>query len=243
MTREDELVRYLSSMSRPPLVIIAEIGSSPAPYWSFGIWCQAAARAGATHIKAQVFRASHFPLSEQASKLPLEFPRHRLNEFVEIAHEYGLKAGASVFDSDAVLIAAGICDFLKLAEREQNNRELIGQAYNASEKGRKPLYRSLSNTSAVYPVGRDTVVLLGCIPRYPTPLIEALAGVVRWRRAFRTGAPWGWSSHARSVWDCWLAVRLGASVVEKHLALSRLDAEARWSLSIPEFASMTRSLK
>src|SRR3990172_1121814 len=108
--------------------IVAEGGSSPARWgWNFDLWCRTAAMAKATAVKVQLFKAEHFPSAEHASKRPLEFPRARLVEFVEAAHRHGLRAGASVFDNEAVELAAKHCDFLKLAAREWDNAELIAK--------------------------------------------------------------------------------------------------------------------
>src|SRR3990167_1100699 len=103
--------------------LVAEFGSSPAPDWDFDLWCSAAAQSGATSCKAQLFRAEHFPLVEHASKHALEFPRARLPEFVAAAHVRGLGCGVSVFDAEAVELAARHCDWLKLAAREQDRSE------------------------------------------------------------------------------------------------------------------------
>lgn len=223
-------------------VIIAEIGSSPAPAWNFALWCWAAQQAGATHVKAQMFRAEHFPPEEQDSKRPLEFPRQRLQEFVDMAHRVGLKAGVSVFDEEAVELAAQHCDFIKRAARERWNRELIGQI-NRAIAGRKiESYYSVSSWGydIVWP---DKSIPLFAVQRYPTQMIIAVWRVIRAPRVMRTVNAWGWSSHTRGALDCKLAARLGASVIEKHLCIDDSDIEAGHSLWIAQFANMAHYIK
>lgn len=222
--------------------IIAEIGSSPArDGWRFDLWCAAASLAGATHVKAQMFFADSFPPSERASKKPLEFPRWRFDEFVDAAHRRKLKAGASVFDTPAAALVAEQGDFVKLAAREQDNSELILYVLRHG----RPVYRSISDVRCMgY---RDVVeATLFTIPSYPTGMARALVGVLRAALFFGqypAGVRWGWSSHTRGWLDCRLAARLGATVLEKHLALRSDDVEAGWSLQPHEFARMVKEIR
>lgn len=218
-------------------IIIAEIGSSPAPEWNFSKWIIAALEAGATHVKVQIFRAEHFPKEEQDSKRPLEFPRLRFAEFVKVARQAGLKAGASVFDNDAVALVACYGDFLKLAAREQENLFLRGRALAYSISQGKTLYRSISTFD-------DTSIgiTLFAIQRYPAPMVPAIFSLIKFSR-FMRGEQWGWSSHTRGDLDCRLAARLGASVIEKHLVINDDDLEAGHALKVKEFAKMVKAIK
>ena len=244
MNRDDELVRY--TLTRPPTksiggrapILIAEIGSSPAPGWWFERWCAAAKRAGATHIKAQMFKAEHFPSGEQAAKRPLEFPRERLPEFVRVAHENGLQAGVSVFDAEAVDLAARHCDFLKRAARERTNRELMGHINNALDENRIGYYYSVTSWGLDLVWPNPPAIPLFAIQRYATPMWYAMFRVLQAPHIMRCVNHWGWSSHTTGILDCLLAAKLGASVIEKHLRLSPDDIEAGWSLSVAEFRRM-----
>lgn len=216
------------------VTIIAEIGSSPAPSWDFAPWCAAAATAGADAVKVQLFRADHFPETEQASKRPLEFPRERLSEYVQCAHAYGLTAGASVFDLDAVALAARWCDWLKLAAREQHDYELRRKVYETGKK----YYRSVEGLAPTVSVNETP---LYAIQRYPAPMLLSLVRVVQTWNHY--AGNWGWSSHTTGTFDCVLASRLGASVIEKHLAIHSTDLEAGHSLGPQQFAAMVRSIR
>lgn len=218
------------------VTVIAEIGSSPAPAWDFAPWCAAAANAGADAVKVQLFRASHFPAAEWDSKRPLEFPRNKWPDFVSTAHAYGLSAGASVFDEGAVRLVAMYSDFLKLAAREQDNEALFFACLATG----KQVYRSVSDLDQASSLRGQTT--LYAMQQYPAPMWEALAWVIRFKRSMN-GVRWGWSSHTTGYLDCWLAARLGASVIEKHLCLSPTDLEAGHSLQPAKFAAMCRAIR
>lgn len=238
--------------------IIAEIGSSPAPAWDFDYWCVAAAMTGADAVKAQMFAAEHFPRGEWESKRPLEFPRERLAEFVSCAHAYGLVAGVSVFDDDAADLAQHYCDFTKLAAREQDNQPLIERlAFIQQDKlafasaseiiaaHRKPVYRSVSRLVLDGWNFQHNFTTLHALQRYPAGLAASLLALLRAAAFFRRHGVqrWGWSSHTRYALDCVLAARLGACVIEKHLALQADDLEAGHSLMVGRFAEMVNAVR
>jgi sialic acid synthase SpsE len=222
------------------MVLIAEIGSSPAPDWNFDLWCEAAAQAGATHVKAQLFQAEHFPEAEQAGKRPLVFPRQRFEEFVEAAHEWGLRAGASVFDAEAVELVAWQGDFLKLAAREQYNLDLLISVFQQD----KPFFRSVSDLTFGEGVSKAPVTTLFAVQTYPATMLESIWKLARFAwHCRKRGYRWGWSSHTRGDLDCRLAARLGASVIEKHLCLSDTDLEAGHSLRVDKFRAMADAIR
>ena len=223
------------------VTIIAEIGSSPAPAWAFEPWCAAAAKAGADAVKVQLFKAEHFPEAEQASKRPLEFPRERLAEYVRTAHAFGLTAGASVFDLDAVALAAQWCDWLKLAAREQDNQDLIVATLNTD----MPVYRSQDTSKLLPAVKFHGYVPLYALQEYPALMVHSLYKVFFWAMYCKSEqvTRWGWSSHTIGTLDCILASRLGASVIEKHLAIHPTDLEAGHSLSPSKFGRMVAAIR
>ena len=108
--------------------LIADLCSNVAPFHEHGlVWASTrAVLAGATHVKVQLFTPSHFPRQEREAKRAVTFPRERLKGFVCAVHACGGKAGASVFDEQAVdaCVDAGM-DFLKLATREAFNPVLV----------------------------------------------------------------------------------------------------------------------
>ena len=222
--------------------IVAELCSNPVSYhWDLTRFVTQAAMTGAKNVKIQVFRAEHFPEWEQAGKRAAEFPRERLREFAELAHANGMKAGASVFDAEAVELCARELDFLKLAAREQYNFELAFLVCNQN----KPVYRSISEFGAWGVAGTSTRSMdatLWAIQSYPAPMLLSLYGVTRAALFFGnlnySSPRWGWSSHTRGWLDCLLAARFGASVIEKHFCLSHDDIEGGHSLTSDEFGRM-----
>lgn len=212
--------------------LIAEFGSSPAPDWNLENWIETAQWCGADAVKVQLFQFDHFPVKEHAQKAALEFPRHRWEEFVQLAHEYRLLAGASVFDGEAIRLVADHGDFMKVAAREQTNSRLLSQIATYNPKG-IPLYRSVRDPVIVRMAGLYALgdVILLTIPNYPASLVASLLKVCQAARDFgEMKRAWGWSSHTTGWLDCWLARKLGASVIEKHFALHRTDLEAGHSL-------------
>lgn len=224
--------------------IIAELGSNPAARgWDFEPYCAAAARAGATHVKVQMFRAEHFPPGEQEVKRALEFPRGKFSYFVDAAHRRGLEAGASVFDETAVTLAVKHGDFVKRAARERKNRELIGWIHQAITLDGTAFRSSMPHYFSVSSWGYDLVwpspgIPLFTIQQYPTLMWLAIWKVIQMPRLMRCVNQWGWSSHTRGMLDCALAARLGAAVIEKHLCLYSGEPEGGHSLMPYEFERM-----
>lgn len=235
------------------VTVIAELGSNPAAHdWDFNEFCRVAFFAGANAVKCQLWKTEHFPSWEWAAKRPLEFPRAMLPEFVAQAHRRVLKAGASVFDVEAVELAAAKCDFLKLAAREQGNDALISACVYLGRG--LPVYRSISEADSYaryFSMGKEEgreFVTLYALQRYPASMARSLVALLAWRLfvySLEEDGPieWGWSSHSRGALDCVLAARLGASVIEKHLCLSKSDPEGGHSLLPDEFGRMVSQIR
>jgi len=218
---------------------IAELGSNPrALNWETLPYLRAAKESGATGVKVQLFRAEHFPESERTAKRADEFPRGTaLAVFVGDAHANGLRAGASVFDPTDLNDTRSL-DFLKLAQREQHNLTLIWEAMKTGKPFYRSLYRPNRNSHTRY-------IPLWTVPLYPTPMGVALLNAVAARNYFRVcrAEAWGWSSHTRGILDSVIAARLGAAVIEKHLALLPSDPEAGHSMSPRDFERLTRACR
>lgn len=213
-------------------LVIAELGANPSPDWNLREYVESAALCGADAVKVQLWKPDHFPEAEREEKARQQFPRQRFPEFVKLTRANKMQAGASVFDEAAADMLRH-CDFGKLALREFGRMELFAAA-------RKAIYPIYISAPISRPFGRNR---LGCIAEYPTPLWKAMFGLIRWAWGSRRSDNWGWSSHTTSVWDCVWAVRLGASIVEKHLALHETDCEAGHSLLPPDFARMAGKIK
>lgn len=229
-----------------PVFIIAELGSSPMPDWDFERWCAAAALAGADAVKVQLFWVDAlYPADQRAAMAGRDFPRGRLAEFVATAHRHGLVAGASVFDDEAVRLAAKHCDFVKLAASQERNMDRFRDVAVHCAMRRLPIYRSvtaLDNVTALG-VGRQLTQFF-VIPKYPAGMVETCFWLVRAYHFFRVrGIAWGHSSHTAGYFDCRLAAGLGARAIEKHFALSPADCEAPHSLLPDRFGAMTAAIR
>lgn len=226
-------------------LIIAEIGSSPMPEWDFDKWCDAVAGTGADAVKVQLFSVDViYPPHMREDMRPREFPRERLPEFVRCAHAHGLQAGASVFDAHAVEAAAEWCDWLKLAASQHENDELIKQALTVAFTTKKRLYRSMPVLDERHM--QSSVVNLGVVPEYPASMVKSLWVLFKaanFLRRWASAPQWGWSSHTLGQFDCVLAAELGASVIEKHMALTPDDCEAPHSLLPNKFKAMVAAVR
>jgi len=236
-TREGRLatLRQILRNNGTGVLVVAELGSWKGQQgYLRGI--TVARDAGADVVKIQVFRALHFPSEEWDTKAPLEWRRRYLNDFVAYANTSELLTSASVFDLPAVVqcSSSGI-DILKLAAREQGQDALREHCLNSDV----PVFRSIYPGSNHGTHPRE--LILGCISVYPTDNGVAMAGAET--MADVEEGPWGWSSHTRDWADCVEAVRLGARVIEKHLALTEDDIEAEWSLMPKEFAEMVSDIR
>lgn len=225
-------------------LIIAELGSSPAPTWDFEPWCRSAAWSGADAVKVQVWKPNHFPPPHDELKRPYEFPRDRLREFAQTARHFGLGAGASVFDDEAVLLAAEHCDWLKLAAREVDNVPLLTVVTQVADARGRHVYRSVSTLKNRGHYYRSNFTHLFAIQTYPAPMTQSLYWLLRAGWHFYTrGLPWGWSSHTTGALDCILAAKLGAVVIEKHFCLDVHDVEAPHSLRPHQFRAMVAGIR
>ena len=219
-------------------LIICELGSSPYPAWDFEPWCAAAQAVGADAAKIQLWKTDViYPPHMREQMRPREFPRERLREFVICAHAFGLQAGASVFDLDAVTLAAEWCDWLKLAASQQDNDKLRAACLSTGKR----VYRSISNLRRGQLYGETT---LYAIQRYPAPMWLTLWRL--WQASVwfkRQGWRWGHSSHTTGYFDCIAAANMGASVVEKHFARTSADCEALHSLLPDKFSRMVAGIR
>ncbi|MFZ3263886.1 MAG: pseudaminic acid synthase [Terriglobales bacterium] len=163
----------------------------------------------------------------------------------EIANELGMHLFSSGFDDSAV-------DFLeqmnvpahKVASFELVDVGLIQKM----ARTKKPLIMSTGMASeveiaeavqAARQAGATQIALLKCTSAYPAPPEEAnLLTIPELARQF--DCPTGLSDHTMGIAVPVAAVALGASIIEKHLCLSRADGgpDSAFSLEPQEFKTM-----
>jgi N-acetylneuraminate synthase len=166
------------------------------------------------------------------------------------AEDLGLDLFSSAFDPSAV-------DFLeemgvpvhKIASPELVDLPLIQKMARTG----KPLILSTGMATveeideaiaAARSAGATQIVLLRCTSSYPAPPEEMnLRSIPDMARRF--GLPVGLSDHTPSIAVSVAAVALGASVIEKHLTLSRADGgpDSTFSLEPQEFKSLVDAIR
>ena len=196
----------------------------------------AAARAGATAAKLQVFHVEDLfapeVLAEREdlrARSAWELPLELLQPLAGRCRELGVELGATPFGLWAIEALQPYVAFFKVASYELLWHELIG----ALAATGKPLVLStgmatLAEVDAAVAAARDAgcrdLRLLHCVSGYPTPPEQCnLAAIGALRE--RHGCPVGWSDHSARADVVRRAVRRwGASDVELHLDL---DGEGR----------------
>ena len=167
-----------------------------------------------------------------------------------LANELGLDLFSSAFDPSAV-------DFLetmnvpahKIASPELVDLPLIQKMARTG----KPLILSTGMATldeiqeaihAARDAGAKHIALLRCTSSYPAPADEMNLRSIP-DLAQRFGLPVGLSDHTPGIATSVAAVALGASIIEKHLTLSRADGgpDSAFSLEPPEFKVLVESIR
>lgn len=215
--------------------------------------CVAAAKAGATLFKVQVWEPGTMCLNEHFTLSSGPWAGRRLVDLYEeawtpwawlpalfkLARELGMEPFGAAFDKASVdyLDSLGVKRH-KVASFELVDLPLI--RYMA-DRG-KPLLLSTGMATArdvkeaassAMSSGVD-VTLLACTSAYPADPADARLGV------WAEGARWGLSDHSPGIGVACAAAALGASYIEKHLTLRRSDGgpDAGFSLEPLEFAAL-----
>ena len=166
------------------------------------------------------------------------------------ARELGLDFFSTPFDAQAVaaLDALGVRVF-KIASFELIDTALLQEV---ARRG-KPVILStglathaelIEAVGTLRSAGCRELALLKCTSAYPAPPDEMnLRAIPAWQAEFEL--PVGLSDHTLSSVSAVAAVALGASIVEKHLTLSRAAGgpDAAFSLEPAEFADLVRSVR
>ncbi|MCU1447967.1 MAG: N-acylneuraminate-9-phosphate synthase [Acidimicrobiales bacterium] len=229
---------------------------------------RAAAEAGADAVKLQTYTAGSMTLDSDNEVFRVaegtlwsgrtlydlyeeaHTPWDWLPKLQAVAHEVGLELLSSPFDTEAVdFLVEHDVPALKIASFELVDLELI--AYAAS-KGR-PLIVSTGMATAeeidagvvtALEAGAAGVALLRCNSAYPAPPEEMDLRTIpdmleRWR------VPVGLSDHTLGSAAAAAAVAVGATVLEKHLTMSRAEPgpDSAFSLEPLEFGAMVTAVR
>jgi N,N'-diacetyllegionaminate synthase len=228
---------------RPPYVI-AEIGVNHDGCADRALsLVDVAAEAGADAVKVQLFETDR--LMSRAAKLaayqrdagetdPIEMLRRlelSLDDLARVAgraRERGLHAIATVFSVELVEPAESIgWDAYKTASPDIVNHPLL-EAIGGTGKpmivstGAADLEEVREAFGRVLEPARGRVAALQCVSSYPTPRDRAaIGGMLALGDALGPDVPVGYSDHTTEHDTGALAVRVGASILEKHLTHDR----------------------
>lgn len=165
------------------------------------------------------------------------------------AEARGLRFLSSVFSVEAVALLERInVEAYKIPSGEVTNLPLIDEV----AKTKRPVFLSSGMSqwaeldAAVETIRRHhhRLTVLQCTSEYPCPPERVGLNVLGQMRQ-RYHVPVGLSDHTMSNYAAFAAAALGASVIEKHLTLSRLvyGSDAKHSLEPAEFADLVRGVR
>lgn len=250
----------------PPFVIAEMSGNHNQSLERALAIVEAAAKAGAHALKLQTYTADTMTLNMRGGSFEITDPDspwvgQNLYDLYEQAHtpwewhgpiiararELGLICFSTPFDETAVdfLLDLDVPAF-KIASFENNHLPLIEKAAATG----KPLIISTGMASlgelddavcTAREAGCTQIVLLKCTSSYPaSPQHSNLRTIPHLRELF--GCEVGLSDHTLGVGAALAAVALGATVVEKHVTLSRAEGgvDATFSMEPAELAALVQ---
>lgn len=212
-----------------------------------------AAKAGANAVKFQAFNASKLVADgypQQDMLAPLEFGREEFMVLNGLAKEQGMAFFASAFDDDSVALLWRLkVPIWKIPSGEITNLPMIEQI---AKKGQPIIMSTGMSTlgevehavNVIEKADNHQLILLHCVSSYPAPLVDTnLRAMVTLRHAF--GYPVGLSDHSIVRETAIAAVAMGASVIEKHITLSRTmeGPDHAASLEPYEFLTMVMAIR
>jgi len=225
---------------------------------------RAAAEAGADAVKIQTYTADTITLDVDSPMFRLSedhplWPGRRLYDLYTEAHtpwdwhepifalarELGMVAFSAPFDPTAVEFLTGLgVPLIKSASSEITDLPLIRAIAGTGlptiiSTGTATMGEIDRALRAARETGNEEVVVLACTASYPAPPESSnLRGIPVLRDALDVQV--GLSDHTLGIGASVAAIAMGATVIEKHLTLSREDGgvDADFSLDPAEFASL-----
>jgi len=262
----------LSRIHRQPFIVAEMSASHLGSFTRAMAIIDAAAEAGADGIKLQTFTPEQMADPDTVVQAGPWAGRHLLDLYREAhvprawhgplfkyAQQRGLVAFSSAFHQDDVdFLETFDCPIYKIASFELTDTGLI---YYAAKTG-KPLIISTGMGSqteiaialtAAVTAGATDVTLLKCTSAYPASPADAnLATMLSMAKPWNIASPQGaitpdvgLSDHTLGIGVAVAATALGATVIEKHLTLSRNDGglDSEFSMEPAEFKQMVVECK
>ena len=171
-----------------------------------------------------------------------EFTKEQYIELVSYAEKLGALLFTSVFDVPSLNFALDCnCKIIKIASHSNTNIELLKEINNH----KLPSIMSTGGASieeidiAVDALNNCNLSLMHCVSAYPTPKNLASLSTIPFLHK-RYGIPVGFSSHENGISQSIAAVALGASMIERHVTLSKTmeGLDHKISLDFDELASL-----
>lgn len=258
--------REIGAGRRPFIIAEAGVNHDGDPAAALRL-IEAARGAGADAVKFQAFSADRLASpdapacdyqqrhasaeSQHAMLKRLELERGAWQRLFDAGRDQGIVVFATPFGTAdlEMLIELG-APAIKLASSDITNVPLL----SAAARSGLPLILSTGAADAgeiddaVARVsqagGRDRLILLHCVSRYPTEMAEANLAAITTLRG-RYGLATGFSDHTPDTATGALAVAAGAVVLEKHLTLNRNAAgpDHFFSLTPAQFADYARQAR
>ena len=243
--------------------VIAEIGSNHDGKLSQARkLIAAAARAGADAVKFQSFVAERLyppiqfgprgtaqPHPAQAMLKALEIPNRWYPSLIDHSKKCGVDFLSTPFDEESAdrLAEAG-CVAIKIASGDLTHRRLLrhvgGLGLPVILSTGMATLGEVERAFAALGKGRGRAALLHCVSNYPPDFSQAnVRAVETLRQAFRI--PVGQSDHSPGMAIALAAVTLGASIIEKHITLSRdlQGPDHPYAMETGEFADLVREIR
>lgn len=225
----------------------------------------AAAAAGADAVKFQTYEADTITIDRKDQSFVVETSLWRNRSLYDLYKEAqtpfawherlfshaqgaGIMAFSAPFDLTAVdLLQSLDCPLYKIASCELVDIPLIQQVAATG----KPMIMSTGMASfdeieeavsAARSAGASDLALLHCVSGYPSEAKDAnLVTLKELQQRFEV--PVGLSDHSPGTTMAIAAVALGATIIEKHLCLSRADGsvDSDFSLEPEEFAALVKN--
>jgi pseudaminic acid synthase len=256
-------------MDHPPLILAEMSGNHGGSLESALRIVRMAAESGADAIKLQTFTPGTLTIDSTRPEFFIDDPDstwhgRRLWELYgeahtpwewhrpifELARSRGMACISSAFDDSSLryLLDLGV-DALKIASFELVHIPLI----EAAARSGKPVLLSTGMAckgeiddavAALDANGCNDFILLKCTSAYPSSEKDANVLTMQDMRA-RYGCNVGLSDHSLRPYAAYAAVALGATIVEKHVTLSRAGGgvDAAFSLEPPELGELVKGVK
>ncbi len=236
------------ALARELIAVAAEAGADAVKFQTF----RAERLASPTAPKAQYQAANEDRGDESQMEMlrRLEMPEAWYPVLLEDARRRGVVLLSTPFEEES----ADFLDQHHLPAFKVPSGELTNLAFLAhlARKGR-PLLMStgmavLDEVAAALEVIREAggrqVAVLQCVSSYPTPLAQAnVRAMLTLQQTF--GVPAGYSDHTEGIEAALAAAALGASVIEKHMTVSRRlsGPDHKASLEPGELVAMVRGIR